>query len=509
MNRHLFLLIFAFICFTVNAQPIKDLDAFKMKVKQVELERQANKLNLQLNGVPENTTYSGQTSKNVIFSEDFENATGYNLPPNWTEISANPNDNWYGVNTNNFNIGVDAHSGERCAFINFGESGDLDAWLFSPAINLTAGKTYTVNFWIVLFGLDMWGLLEYEHFEVYIGQDLTASAMMAGEQLYYSVDERFIEWRLVSKEFTPTQTGTYYIGFHAFTPFYEGMGIVLDDVEVLCEPEPIEVVSYTPTGTNVELETEITVKFNQKITAEDLSLITVVPELDGLTPNVTDSILTVTHNGFAYNTLYTVNIPTGTIAGYNEVITWSFTTRGEPIEILSLEPEDGVENVWFDAVVAVTFNQNITANDLSEIIITSDIAHWEPVVTPVIIDNKLVLEHDEFDMLVWYTVIIPANAINGYEKEIKWSFMTTEVGIKSSTSKEITIYPNPVKNDLYFNHYYEKIELLEITDLTGRTIINKTDFTGQSIDVSEITQGVYFLKLTNKEQITINKFVKE
>ncbi len=69
-----------------------------------------------------------------------------------------------------------------------------------------------------------------------------------------------------------------------------------------------------------------------------------------------------------------------------------------------------------------------------------------------------------------------------------------------------SMYPNPVKEQLYVNST-RNIEKVEIIDLLGKTILttNKVD---DYIDVSALTNAVYVLRLTSDKGTSTKKFVK-
>lgn len=71
---------------------------------------------------------------------------------------------------------------------------------------------------------------------------------------------------------------------------------------------------------------------------------------------------------------------------------------------------------------------------------------------------------------------------------------------------EISTYPNPVKDILYFTSK-EKIVKAEIYDTAGR-IVSTLSVHGDSIDVSELNKGNYIIKLYTKDQFKTQKFLK-
>lgn len=69
----------------------------------------------------------------------------------------------------------------------------------------------------------------------------------------------------------------------------------------------------------------------------------------------------------------------------------------------------------------------------------------------------------------------------------------------------LSIYPNPVKNTIFFT---EEVSDIEIFTLEGRLI--KNNMAGKHVDASELPKGLYLLKATDKNQNSVyKKFIKE
>ncbi|MDD3738966.1 MAG: leucine-rich repeat domain-containing protein [Lentimicrobiaceae bacterium] len=85
---------------------------------------------------------------------------------------------------------------------------------------------------------------------------------------------------------------------------------------------------------------------------------------------------------------------------------------------------------------------------------------------------------------------------------------------ETSTSLEdisqTTIYPNPVNDILYINTD-SRITSIEIYDIYGRLVLNKTQLaaTKSNVDVSFLTNGVYVLRLGTTKGTTELKFIKQ
>ena len=98
--------------------------------------------------------------------------------------------------------------------------------------------------------------------------------------------------------------------------------VINDDIPVLTS------ISPNRNDVGVQINTNVVLTFNKDITANNLDLIEFAPPVAGVQASISNNILTITHDGFEIETLYTVTIPVGVIEGYDEVITWSFTTVG-------------------------------------------------------------------------------------------------------------------------------------------------------------------------------------
>lgn len=74
----------------------------------------------------------------------------------------------------------------------------------------------------------------------------------------------------------------------------------------------------------------------------------------------------------------------------------------------------------------------------------------------------------------------------------------------------IVVYPNPVKDALYFSAPNgENVTNVIIYDLLGKEYINSTSVINNKIDLSDLASGVYFAKFYHNGKLLTNKFVKE
>jgi serine protease AprX len=74
----------------------------------------------------------------------------------------------------------------------------------------------------------------------------------------------------------------------------------------------------------------------------------------------------------------------------------------------------------------------------------------------------------------------------------------------------VSIYPNPVSNILNFvTQENTVLNQIAILDISGKEIIKSKNVNSNSIDVSSLQAGVYFVKFTSEDKSTVKKFIKE
>lgn len=82
------------------------------------------------------------------------------------------------------------------------------------------------------------------------------------------------------------------------------------------------------------------------------------------------------------------------------------------------------------------------------------------------------------------------------------------LGINNLSSEGLTIYPNPVINQLYISNLQTKA-LVEVYNTQGKLLIRESELSEDNyIDVSGLTKGVYIAKIIDNKRITTKSFVK-
>lgn len=270
---------------------------------------------------------------------------------------------------------------------------------------------------------------------------------------------------------------------------------------------PLAVASLTPEdkAENVAVDAVVSVVFNQNIAAGDLSKIT-ISEMENISPAISGAKLTIEHPNFECKKTYTVVVPAGAITGFEQEIRWSFTTADTPgaLTVVALTPEDKAQDVAQNAVVSVTFNQDITAGDLSKI----SISEMEDI-SPKISGAELIIDHPNFEYEKTYTVIIPAGAVAGYEEEIRWSFTTEKgSGIADANKLRLLVYPNPATESLTVEAAAVINEVI-VYDMTGKIAHRNSVVQGTSyrLNANTLPAGVYLLSVKAESGYSVTKFV--
>jgi len=109
-----------------------------------------------------------------------------------------------------------------------------------------------------------------------------------------------------------------------------------------------------------------------------------------------------------------------------------------------------------------------------------------------------------------YPVVL--TAANGITPDATLTFtltITNTSAVETITADALTIYPNPVKNELFImNNEQLTMNNVEIVDLSGKTLMSQSSPLSQ-INVTNLSAGVYFIKITTDKGIVTKKFVKK
>lgn len=99
-----------------------------------------------------------------------------------------------------------------------------------------------------------------------------------------------------------------------------------------------------------------------------------------------------------------------------------------------------------------------------------------------------------------FSVIDGKDTIKEYES-IKFEKIFTDVEIKKATPSQIAVYPNPVEKMIYLSGVDENTQI-EVVDMNGVVVKRQL---GVEIDVEDLAQGLYVLKVDSSQV----KFIKK
>ncbi len=89
-----------------------------------------------------------------------------------------------------------------------------------------------------------------------------------------------------------------------------------------------------------------------------------------------------------------------------------------------------------------------------------------------------------------------------------WTDINGSVNENSGFIKSFNLYPNPADKIIYFE--LSQKAMVEICNLSGQCLMNSYKDVGlATIDISLLTQGMYFIKVISENGIAVKKFVKE
>lgn len=108
-----------------------------------------------------------------------------------------------------------------------------DDWFYTRGLNLTAGQSYRLKFYYKgAFGPDFFEKLEVKYGTIASPAGMSTGTLFTDDNILTNLDSDFDSVRV---DFTPTSSGVYYLGFHAFSEADQGI-IILEDISVRVTP---------------------------------------------------------------------------------------------------------------------------------------------------------------------------------------------------------------------------------------------------------------------------------
>jgi hypothetical protein len=265
--------------------------------------------------VPQETPRFFDIEANPIVStypwtEDFDDVALGDMPLNWTMIDSGAG-GWVAGS----NIGP--HSQPMCAIVYYHGTLPKNEWMITNPFSMQAGQAYNISFAVKGAG---WGGVP-ENLAMYWGTEPTIASMTANPALFDNNNTSYSAWTFESAMFTPTTTGLYYFGWHAYSPANLNY-IAVDDITI-SEVLSVDLAAVAMGGDvygyiNMPVEKTVSVR-NLGLTEQ--SNYTVYLKEEGTNNVLAQELITdtIAINELKVHTLSWTPAATGTVTVYAEV----------------------------------------------------------------------------------------------------------------------------------------------------------------------------------------------
>lgn len=131
-----------------------------------------------------------------------------------------------------------------------------------------------------------------------------------------------------------------------------------------------------------------------------------------------------------------------------------------------------------------------------------------------ILNNNSKLATSTTALMSFVTADIVDNSISQFKNVVnsKDSESSRLLTSEKDELRSLSMYPNPTSGELHIEllNTSDQIEILELFNIEGRLVWKDERFKGQNINISNLQNGVYFIKVntTNKNSIT-KKIIKK
>jgi len=150
---------------------------------------------------------------NVPWMQGFDGYYPPGLPAGWAAVDVNEDGNaWY--------------MGDNELVIEYNSNEDMDDWIFSPGVNLTAGATYQIRFFYRAESSNYPEKLELKY-----GTEKSVAGMTS-QPMFYNTNITNAWYEEAVCDITPAATGVYYFGWHGFSDA-DMYNLYIDDISVI------------------------------------------------------------------------------------------------------------------------------------------------------------------------------------------------------------------------------------------------------------------------------------
>lgn len=244
----------------------------------------------------------------IPYTENFDGVTAPALANCITKQDVNGNTSW--------NTGTTApRSTPNCMIYNYNSSIGADDWFYTAPLNLTGGTSYRISFYYKARSASF-----PEKLEVKYGNSNDAVSMTNNLVNFPSINQT--TYQLSETDFTPATSGTYYVGFHAYS-IADQFDLNVDDISVTVSPSCVAPTGLfaIPTGSATTADLAWTAPATGTPTGYEWAVTT------SATPPATGTAVTgttATATSLTYGTLYYMHVRTDCGGSFSNWATISF-----------------------------------------------------------------------------------------------------------------------------------------------------------------------------------------
>lgn len=113
------------------------------------------------------------------------------------------------------------------------------------------------------------------------------------------------------------------------------------------------------------------------------------------------------------------------------------------------------------------------------------------------------------------SLTVPSASVSSYTGQVEWAKFSPITGSTTLSTKDlnsnnsVSVYPNPVQNELFISSNNVDKTTVKVIDLNGNVVIQKILSTSvNSVDTSILTKGMYLIQVSSNEGTTTKKVIK-
>ncbi len=475
------------------------------------------------------------TAQELVVNGDFETWTQADLPDNWT--------NETGTNLTQETTTIHGGSSAMHVELTTGSQGDTD---FRQTISVIGGTTYNVSVWV--YQLDA---------------DSKARLYVDGYQ-GYSDNTVLNQWQEVTYTYIPAATGDVEVGLRYYDQngFPNGVSnLIVDDFSVMVNVTApvISNIAQTPAAPTVADAVDVSADITDDGTVASATL---TWSNDGGTTTNDINMSVVSGNSYSTDTQIPAQAAGTTVTYFITAVDdnsettvsseysyyigdfcngdfeawtaaapdcWSTIDAGVTITEENTTVHGGSASMHVDVTDAAQANTDIRQYFNAVAGETYDVSVWVYQLDTLsqarlyfkdwqgFSDKLLVNQWQEITYQYTATTTEAfevglrfydaAGFVDHSNMYIDDFFIQIVTGVNSVNNSSLNIYPNPVNDILTVKG--QNISSVEIIDINGKTqrLINNVKTT-QNIDVADLKQGIYFVKITNEKGTKVSKLVK-